>query len=438
MTRRQRIRELEADIIDLSHDGRGVAKLEGKTVFISGGLPGERVRARVHTSKKNFDEGHVLEVLKASELRVEPPCPHFELCGGCALQHLHVEAQIEAKQHILLENFERIGHVKPATVLPPLTDQPWGYRRKARLGVKWVPAKERAIVGFREALKPMYIADIQSCRVLVPQVGERIQELSELVTSMDARERIAQIEVAAGDDSTALVLRNLDALSPADEQRLIEFGQRTGLMIFLQPGGNDSVHALWPADAALSFRIPAADVELAFRPLDFVQVNAGMNQRMIALTLEMLDPQPGERVLDLFCGLGNFTLPIARHAAQVVGVEGEAGLVARARDNARANGIDNAEFFAADLSQDLRGEAWVKQGFDKLLLDPPRTGADACIPQLPLNGVRRIVYVSCHPGSLARDAGILVREHGYRLVSAGVMDMFPHTAHVESIALFER
>lgn len=438
MTRRQRIRELEADIIDLSHDGRGVAKLEGKTVFISGGLPGERVRARVHTSKKNFDEGHVLEVLKASELRVEPPCPHFELCGGCALQHLHVEAQIEAKQHILLENFERIGHVKPATVLPPLTNQPWGYRRKARLGVKWVPAKERAIVGFREALKPMYIADIQSCRVLVPQVGERIQELSELVTSMDARERIAQIEVAAGDDSTALVLRNLDALSPADEQRLIEFGQRTGLMIFLQPGGNDSVHALWPADAALSFRIPAADVELAFRPLDFVQVNAGMNQRMIARTLEMLDPQPGERVLDLFCGLGNFTLPIARHAAQVVGVEGEAGLVARARDNARANGIDNAEFFAADLSQDLRGEAWVKQGFDKLLLDPPRTGADACIPQLPLNGVRRIVYVSCHPGSLARDAGILVREHGYRLVSAGVMDMFPHTAHVESIALFER
>ncbi len=438
MTRRQRIRELEADIIDLSHDGRGVAKLEGKTVFISGGLPGERVRARVHTSKKNFDEGHVLEVLKASELRVEPPCPHFELCGGCALQHLQVDAQIEAKQHILLENFERIGHVKPATVLPPLTDQPWGYRRKARLGVKWVPAKERAIVGFREALKPMYIADIQSCRVLVPQVGERIQELSELVTSMDARERIAQIEVAAGDDSTALVLRNLDALSPADEQRLIEFGQRTGLMIFLQPGGNDSVHALWPADAALSFRIPAADVELAFRPLDFVQVNAGMNQRMIARTLEMLDPQPGERVLDLFCGLGNFTLPIARHAAQVVGVEGEAGLVARARENARANGIDNAEFFAADLSQDLRGEAWVKQGFDKLLLDPPRTGADACIPQLPLNGVRRIVYVSCHPGSLARDAGILVREHGYRLVSAGVMDMFPHTAHVESIALFER
>lgn len=438
MSRRQRNREVEAEIIDLSHDGRGVAKLEGKTVFISGALTGERVRARIHTSKKNFDEGHVLEVVEASESRVEPACPHFEICGGCALQHLKAEAQIEAKQHILMENFERIGHVTPGAVLPPLTDQPWGYRRKARLGVKWVPAKERAIVGFREALKPMYIADIQSCRVLVPQVGERIHELSALVTSMDARERIAQIEVAAGDDATALVFRHLDPLSAADVQRLIDFGRRTDLMIYLQPGGNETVHALWPETAALSFRIPAADVELAFRPLDFVQVNAGMNQRMIARTLEMLDPQPGERVLDLFCGLGNFTLPIARRAAQVIGVEGEAGLVARARDNARANGIDNAEFFAADLSQDLRGEAWVRQGFDKLLLDPPRTGADACIPQLPLEGVHRIVYVSCHPGSLARDAGILVREHGYRLVSAGVMDMFPHTAHVESIALFER
>ena len=438
MSRRQRNREIEAEIIDLSHDGRGVAKLDGKTAFISGALAGERVRARIHTSKKNFDEGHVLDVLEASPLRVEPPCPHFEMCGGCSLQHLKAEAQIEAKQHILLENFERIGHVRPQTVLPPLTDQPWGYRRKARLGAKWVPAKERTIVGFREALKPMYVADIHSCRVLVPQVGERIHELSALLTSMDARERIPQIEVAAGDDATALVFRHLEPLSAADTRRLVEFGQRTGLMIYLQPGGNDSVHPLWPADAALSFRIPAAEVELAFRPLDFVQVNAGMNQRMIARTLDMLDPQPGERVLDLFCGLGNFTLPIARRSAQVVGVEGEAALVARARDNARANGIGNAEFFAADLSQDLRGEAWVKQGFDKLLLDPPRTGADACIPQLPLDGVGRIVYVSCHPGSLARDAGILVREHGYRLVSAGVMDMFPHTAHVESIALFER
>ncbi|MFY8135265.1 MAG: TRAM domain-containing protein, partial [Aquimonas sp.] len=270
MTRRQRNREIEAEIIDLSHDGRGVAKLDGKTAFISGALTGERVRARIHTSKKHFDEGHVLEVLQASPLRVEPPCSHFEICGGCSLQHLKAEAQIEAKQHILLENFERIGHVRPQSVLPPLTDQPWGYRRKARLGVKWVAAKERAIVGFREALKPMYVADIHSCRVLVPQVGERIHELSALITAMDARERIPQIEVAAGDDATALVFRHLDPLSAADTQRLIEFGQRTGLMIYLQPGGNDSVHALWPADAALSFRIPAAEVELAFRPLDFV------------------------------------------------------------------------------------------------------------------------------------------------------------------------
>jgi len=438
MSRRQRYRDIEAEITDLSHDGRGVARLEGKTTFISGALAGETVRARLHTTKRSFDEGHVLEVLKASPLRVEPPCPHFDLCGGCALQHLAPAAQIEAKQRVLMENFERIGHVSPAEVLPPLTDAQWGYRRKARLGVKWVAAKERVIVGFREALKPMYIADIQACRVLVPEVGERIHELSELITLMDARERIPQIEVAAGDSVTALVFRHLDPMSAADRKRLIEFGQRTGLAIFLQPGGNDSVYALWPAEVSLSFAIPAADVEFSFRPLDFVQVNAGMNQRMVARTLELLDLKPEDRVLDLFCGLGNFSLPIARVAGSVVGVEGEAGLVQRARDNARANRIANAEFHAADLTQNLRGEPWVKQGFDVLLLDPPRIGADATIPQLPLEKVRRIVYVSCHPGSLARDAGILVREHGYRLVSAGVMDMFPHTAHVESIALFER
>lgn len=438
MARRNRNKEIEAEIVDLSHDGRGVAKLDGKTVFIAGALAGERVRARIVTFKKSFEEGHTLEVLQASPLRVEPPCKHFDICGGCALQHLEPAAQIEAKQRVLMENFERIGHVRPASVLPPLTDAPFGYRRKARLGVKWVPAKERAIVGFREAMKPMYIADIERCLVLVPQVGERIHELSALVTSMDARERIPQIEVCAGDDATVLVFRHLDVLSADDLQRLRAFGERTGLAIFLQPGGNDSVHALWPEQVDLSFRIEASNVELAFRPLDFTQVNAGINQKMVARALEMLDPQPGERVLDLFCGLGNFTLPIARRAASVVGVEGEAGLVARARENARLNGLDNAEFFAADLSQDLRGERWVREGFDKLLLDPPRTGADACIPQLPLEKVGRIVYVSCHPGSLARDAGILVREHGYKLVSAGVMDMFPHTAHVESIALFER
>ncbi|WP_395789316.1 23S rRNA (uracil(1939)-C(5))-methyltransferase RlmD [Aquimonas sp.] len=435
---RPKLIDVEVDIVDLSHDGRGVARIDGKTVFISGALTGERVLAQLDVTKRKFNEGRTLKVLQASPLRVDPACAHYEICGGCALQHLDAAAQIEAKQRVLLENFERIGHVSPGEILPPLIDQPWGYRRKARLGVKWVKAKDRAIVGFREADKPQFIADISRCLVLVPQIGERISELSELITAMDARESIAQIEVAAGDEAVGLVFRHLQPLGEADRARLIEFAQRSGLLIFLQPGANDSVHPLWPADAELSFRIPAADVRLHFRPLDFVQVNAGMNQKMIARTLEMLDPQPQDRVLDLFCGLGNFTLPIARRAGSVVGVEGEAGLVARARDNAAQNGISNAEFYAADLAQDLRGEPWVKQGFDKLLLDPPRTGADAAIPQLPLKGVKRIVYVSCHPGSLARDAGILVRDYGYRLVSAGVMDMFPHTAHVESIALFER
>jgi 23S rRNA (uracil1939-C5)-methyltransferase len=429
--------ELELDIVDLSHDGRGVARREGKAVFVSGALPGERVRARQTVRKKSFDEAITLEVLVASKDRVEPRCEHFGVCGGCALQHLSAERQIEAKQHILLENFERIGHVRPAHILPPLRSEPWGYRRKARLGAKWVVKKDKALVGFRE-LDGRFIADIQRCEVLIPQVGERIGELSALVGSLDARDQIAQIELAAGDDVVVLVFRHLAPLGDADVTRLRDFGARCGITIHLQPGDNHSVHPLDPQAPALRFALPGYDVDFEFRPLDFVQVNGGMNRRMVDHALALLDPQPDERVLDLFCGLGNFTLPLARRAASVVGVEGEAGLVQRARENAARNGIANAEFHAADLARDLRNEAWVRQGFDKILLDPPRTGADAAIPQLPLDGVRRIVYVSCHPGSLARDAGILVRDHGYQLVAAGVMDMFPHTAHVESIAVFER
>jgi len=321
--------------------------------------------------------------------------------------------------------------------LSPLTDQPWGYRRKARLGVKYVAKKGAALVGFRET-NPRFLAELQRCEVLVPAVGERVGELAELVQSLDAREHIAQIEVAAGDAQTVLVFRHLQALSAADRDRLRAYGERSGLGILLQSGGVDSVQALWPEQIDLDFRIPAYDITLKFKPLDFVQVNAGMNQRMIALALQLLDPQPSDRILDLFCGLGNFTLPIARCAANVVGVEGDSGLVQRARENAVLNGLPTAEFFAADLTQDVRAEPWVKGGFNKLLLDPPRSGADAVIPQLPLDTVQRIVYVSCHPASLARDAGVLVRDYGFQLKAAGVMDMFPHTGHVESIALFER
>ncbi|MCB1559579.1 MAG: 23S rRNA (uracil(1939)-C(5))-methyltransferase RlmD [Xanthomonadales bacterium] len=429
-------REFEIEITDLSHDGRGVGRRDGKTVFVAGALAGETVRARQTRRHRSFDEAQVLEVLTPSPDRVDPKCPHYEMCGGCALQHLAEAKQIEAKQHVLLENLSRIGEVKPENVLAPLSDQRWGYRRKARLGVKWVAQKQRAIVGFRER-NPRFVADLSRCEVLTPSVGERIEALSELVTSMDARERLPQIEIAAGDDAVALVFRHLEPLSDADIDRLRAFAKDTGLVIYLQPKGIDTVHPL-DEPVALRFRIPAADLTLDFLPLDFVQVNAGMNQKMIAQALSLLDPQADDRVLDLFCGLGNFTLPIARRAGQVVGVEGDDGLVARARDNAANNGIGNAEFHAADLTTDLSAEPWMRDRPNKLLLDPPRSGAEAVIHQLDFKGIDRVVYVSCHPGSLGRDAGIMVREKGYRLKAAGAMDMFPHTAHVESIALFER
>jgi len=427
----------EVDITDLTHDGRGVARIEGKTVFVSGALPGERARIRLVKRSRHFDEARIEELLVRSPERIEPRCVHFGTCSGCSLQHLPPQAQIAAKQRVLAENFERIGKVEPQRWLDPLTDAPWGYRRKGRLSVKWVAKKGKVLVGFREE-DPRFVADLSVCHTLLPQVGERLAALGELVGALEAKATIAQIEIAAGDDNVALTFRHLQPLSQGDLDALTAFGQAHGLAILLQPGGPDSVVPLWPAEVPLSFRIPESDIDIAFRPLDFIQVNAGMNRRMIARTLDLLDPQPTDTVLDLFCGLGNFTLPIARRAGSVVGVEGEAALVARSRENALRNGIGNTEFFAADLATDQRATPWAQRRYDKLLLDPPRSGAAAVLEYLPRAEVSRIVYVSCHPGSLARDAGTLVQRHGFRLVEAGVMDMFPHTAHVESIALFER
>jgi len=427
----------EIEITDLSHDGRGVARIGGKTVFVAGALPGERAIVRIGTRHRSFDEARVETLLTRSPERIEPRCPHFGVCGGCALQHLPPAAQIAAKQRVLAENFERIGKVEPQRWLEPLADAPWGYRRKGRLSVKWVAKKGKVLVGFRED-NPRFVADLSVCYTLLPEVGERIAALSELVTSLEAHELIAQIEISAGDATVALIFRNLKPLSEADSAKLIAFGQANDLAILVQPGGPDTVQALWPERIDLSFRIEDADVEIAFKPLDFVQVNAGMNRRMIARALDLLDPQPADRVLDLFCGLGNFTLPVARRAGSVVGVEGEAGLVARARENAASNGIGNAEFAAADLAADQRNAPWATRDYEKILLDPPRSGAAAVLEYLPRKATQRVVYVSCHPGSLARDAGTLVQQHGFKLVAAGVMDMFPHTAHVESIALFER
>lgn len=430
----------QTEILDLSHDGRGVARRDGeggKVTFITGALPGEVVSAEPTARNRHFDEARTLEVLQPSPQRVTPRCPHFGVCAGCVLQHLDESQQIVAKQRVLMDNLTRIGHVTPGTVLPPLVGDSWGYRRKGRFSVRRVEKKDKTLVGFRE-LDPRFVADLGVCLTVIPEIGSKVGAMAAFIETLEGKRDIPQIEFIAGDEAIMLTIRHMQPLSEADRAAWTAFGQEHGFAISLQPGGVESVQPLWPAEVPLSFRLAPWDVELAFRPLDFIQVNAKLNVQMIAHALDLLDAGPDERVLDLFCGLGNFTLPLARTVRNVVGVEGDAGLVARARENAARNGLDNAEFFAADLTQDQRQAAWMRQGFDKLLLDPPRSGALEVLQQLPLKQFKRIVYVSCHPGSLARDAGYLVKEQGFTLVSAGAMDMFPHTAHVESIAVFER
>jgi len=436
------------DVLDLSHDGRGVGRRDNdKTVFVAGALPGERVLVRQTTRSRQFDEGIAIEVMRASPDRVSPRCAHFGTCGGCMLQHLDVEKQIAAKQKVLLDNLARIGRVTPGVVLPPLTDALWGYRRKGRFSVRRVEKKHKTLVGFRER-DARFVADLTHCHTIHPQIAACLPALSTLLDGLSVRADVPQIEFIAGDpqgefSGIALVFRHLKPLVSADMQALVDFVRERAMALFLQPGGTDSVHLLWPElpngqTLPLAFGLPQWGLQLAFAPLDFIQVNAGLNAKMIAHALELLDVQPGERVLDLFCGLGNFTLPLARalgRQGRAVGVEGDAGLVARARANALRNGMTTAQFHVADLAQNQRDAAWMREGFDKLLLDPPRSGALEVLKQLPLERFGRMVYVSCHPGSLARDVGYLVNERGWHLVSAGVMDMFPQTAHVESVAL---
>ena len=434
--------EIETTITDVSHDGKGVTRIDGKAVFVAGALRHERVRIRIRKRHRHYDEADLVSLIEPSPDRVEPRCRHIDACGGCSLQHMAVSAQITAKQQALADNFERIGKVSPIAWLTPLTAEPWGYRRKGRLSVRHVAKKGRVLVGFRDAQNPRFVADIQQCEVAHPALGPKIGLLAELIGKMDAAADIAQIEFAAGDDTVALVFRHLKPLSEGDRQALISFGQQHGLAIYLQPGGNDSVHPLWPDAPRLHFALDAGVpdmplVQLDFEPLDFVQINARMNQKMLTQALALLDPQPTDRVLDLFCGLGNFTLPIARRVAEVAGVEGERALIDRAAANAARNGIDNARFHVVNLFDDQRRAEWARAPWDKLLLDPPRAGADKLLEYLPTAATQRIVYVSCHPASLARDAGILAGK-GFTLTQAGVMDMFAHTAHVESIALFER
>jgi 23S rRNA (uracil1939-C5)-methyltransferase len=429
---------VQARIDSFTHDGRGVARVDGKPVFIDGALPGETVTFVYTDLRRDYAEGKVQAVLEASPGRVAPHCPHFGMCGGCGLQHLAEGAQIEEKQALLVEQFRRIGKLDEVPLFPPLTGPVWGYRHKARLGVKDVPRKGRVLVGFREKASP-YIAELDACPVLHPSVGERLRELSELIGGLSLKDRLPQIEVAVGDERAALVFRVLEDPTEADLQRLQDFGERHGFDIYLQRHGPDSVTALYPENPPpLSYALPEQAIEFRFEPTQFTQVNPAINRKMIERVLEVLAPNPEDTVLDLYCGLGNFTLPIARRARRAVGVEGERALVERAGRNAAANGIDNTEFHVADLSQPVADAPWAQRRYDKILLDPSRAGAEAVLDLIPRWAATRIVYVSCNPSTLARDAGILVHRHGYRLIRAGVMDMFPQTAHVESIAVFEK
>ncbi len=425
-----------ATIESLEHDGRGVAHIDGKVIFIEGALPGEEVLFQYTSQRKSFDEGKAVEIVTPASARVTPKCAHADICGGCSLQHMEADAQIEAKQQIMLGHFKHLGKVWPQEILPPLTGSRWGYRQKARLGARYVAKKERLLVGFREK-RSAFLADIQRCEVLHPAVGEHLLELSDLIRGLSIFERVPQVEVAISDDVVALVFRHLDEFNDADLDSLRHFGQAQNIHIYLQPQGPDSIHLLWPDASRLSYRLDEFNVELCFQPSDFTQVNSDINRKMVSRAIDMLDPQPHERVLDLFCGLGNFTLPLARRAQHVVGVEGDDLLVQRGRENAALNQMNNVEFYGADLTQEPHQHPWFGQGFDKILIDPPRSGAYEIVQLLDKFGASRIVYVSCNPATLARDAGVLV-EKGYTLKQAGVMDMFPHTTHVESIALFEK
>lgn len=425
------------DIDDLAHDGRGVGRFEEKVTFVHGALPGEHVEARVIGRNRRFDEAQTVSVVRPSADRVEPECPWFARCGGCALQHQTAEAQLAWKQHRLEENLRRIGQVEPARWREPLRGPTWQYRRRARLSVRNVPGKGRVLVGFRE-VGGRYVAEIEDCRVLHAAFGNRLMSLSALIGELSIPDRVAQVECAAGDDTSAIVLRHLEPLTDEDLAALVRWSEENEVAVWLQPGGPATVHLLTPSAHQLRYRLEEFGLEFDFHPQQFVQVNAEINQQLVAAAVGALAPTSSDRILDLFCGLGNFSLPLARSAGEVIGVELDPSLVESARANARRNGIENTRFYAADLQQDIDRLEWMRQPFDGVLLDPPRSGASEVLGLVAATGARRIVYVSCDPATLARDAGVLVGSHGYTLSEAGIADMFPHTAHVESIAVFER
>ena len=428
----------------LSHEVRGIARLDGKTLFVDNALPGETVKVRYLAHRAKFDEAVATEIIEPAQERQAPPCPHFELCGGCALQHMQPNAQIAAKETILLDQLQRFAHASPDEVLPPLTSDSVGYRSKARLGVRYVKEahkkgagnKPQLVLGFREK-RSNNLTDIRECLVMPEAFSSQLPQLHQLIDQCREGRHISHVEVATGEEAIALVVRHLKPLPQADLDLWLDFVQQRGWQLYLQ--ADDTPHKIWPEDneERLSYTLPEFNLTLRFHPQDFVQVNFAINRQMVHRAVKMLDVQPGERVLDLFCGLGNFTLPLARQAGEVIGVEGAAELTARGRENAARNQLDNVKFHSADLTADFSTSQWAKGGFDKILLDPPRTGALEVVRNIAHFKANRIVYISCNPATLARDTAELL-QRGYRLSKAGVMDMFPHTTHVESIALFER
>ena len=434
--RKPKAKTYELEIESLSHEGRGIAHLEEKVIFVSGALPGETVIADRSFSRAKFEEADVKEVLKPADNRITPKCEVFGICGGCSFQHLSSEDQIEAKGKWLKDAFSGQAKVEPKHWLEPLQVESWGYRRKARLGVRYVAKKEKVLVGFREK-KSGFIANMSRCEVLHPSLGDNLEVLADAIEKLSIKSQVPQLEVAVAENNTVLILRHLEPLTAKDEQILLDCANELDITFYTQSGGADTVKPLDKA-VELTYTHPDHNIEMEFLPTDFTQVNFKLNQKMINLALSMLDLSDEDEVIDLFCGLGNFTLPIARYAKHVVGVEGDLGLVERAKHNANKNQITNADFYMADLFKEVEGAPWFRgKTYNKALIDPARSGAIEIVELLPKLGVERLVYVSCNPATLARDTAKLT-ELGYKLDTAGVMDMFPQTAHVESIALFTK
>jgi len=426
-------------IESLDQEGRGIARRDGKVIFIEGALPGESVEIETYRKKAAFEVAVATTIRNESASRTTPGCEFFGLCGGCSLQHMDSRTQVAAKQRVLEDNLLHIGKVTPEQILPAIHGPAWGYRHRARLTSRYVFKKGGALVGFHEK-RSSYVADMRSCEVLPPRISALLLPLRALVSSLSIHARMPQIELAITQTADVLVLRNLDPVTPEDEDKLRVFADTHRVVFYLQPAGPESAQLFYPPSAdALFYTLPEFDVQIHFRPTDFTQVNHSINQVLVRRALNLLAPQPGERIADLFCGLGNFTLPIARSGASVIGIEGSAGLIKRAQENAQRNGLaGNTQFLTMDLFK-IDAAQWAALGkFDKLLIDPPRDGAMELVKLIGSDGPRRIVYVSCSPSTLARDAEVLVAVHGYKLRAAGIVNMFPHTAHVESIALFER